>query len=189
MTLTNVTTKRWTREQYYRMADMGWFEGRRVELIDGAVVEMSPQNRRHANAIVLVQTALARIFPIESMRIQLPLALSQRYEPEPDVAVVRGGPRDYTDHPDTALLIVEISESTIEYDRSFKASTYARFRIAEYWVLDLNRRELVVHREPAADEASPAGYRYTSVTVCGASESVAPLAKPGVAIAVADLLP
>ena len=189
MTLTNVKTKRWTREQYYRMADMGWFEGRRVELIDGEVVEMSPQNRRHASAIVLVQTALAGIFPIASLRIQLPLALSQRYEPEPDVAVVRGGPRDYKDHPDSALLVIEISESSADYDRSYKASTYARFGIADYWVLDLNRRELVVHREPVADDAVPTGYRYASVAVRGAGESVSPLTKPEAVIAVADLLP
>src|SRR5262249_23775846 len=105
-------------------------------------------------------------------------------------AVVAGAPRDYRDaHPATAVLIVEVAETSLRYDRTQKASLYARSDIAEYWIVNLPDRQLEVYRDPQPDAAQPFGFGYASVRILGEQDRVSPLAAPGVAIAVADLLP
>ena len=124
-------TRKWTRAEYYRMADLGMFRDQRVELIEGTIVQMPPQKNFHVIGIGLVeQRPRAAFGPRYWVRIQAPLHLGPRSAPEPDVAVVPGGSRDYTrtGHPTTALLIVEVSETTLAYDRGRKASLYARTR-------------------------------------------------------------
>jgi len=190
MTLTDVKTKRWTRDQYYQMADLGWFNGRRVELIDGEIVEMSPQKARHAIAVMIAQKCLEKHFGEGyTVRAQFPLALSDESEPEPDLAVVKGAPRDFPNHPSSALLIVEVAESTRNYDLSEKANLYARFGIQDYWVVDLTRRTLVVHRQPIQDNTAPMGHGYASVALHVSTDSISPLAAPAATVLVADLLP
>lgn len=87
--------------------------GARVELIDGEIIEMSPQGSRHSTAVVLAEALLRRLLPDDAhIRVQMPLALDDRSVPEPDLAVVRGSPRDYRDrHPATALLVVEVADA------------------------------------------------------------------------------
>ncbi len=189
MSITSTRTRRFTRDEYYRMADLGFFQGRRAELIRGEIIDMSPQKHRHFTGVLLTQSALERLFgPACCVRVQGPIALDADSEPEPDLAVVKGSPRDYADHPTTALLVVEIADATLLYDTTDKASLYARHHITDYWVLDLNARSLLVHRDPSPDAAAPFGARYASVTAHAASDSVSPLAVPG-AIWIADLLP
>src|SRR5258708_5577650 len=103
-------TRRWTREEYYRMADDGYFNGQRVELIGGEIVVMSPQNPRHFSEIKRVETQLEFVFDHGYwIRTQGPLSFGLTSDPEPDLAVVRGTVDDYSDtHPTTALLVVEI---------------------------------------------------------------------------------
>ena len=103
-------------------------------------------------------------------------------DPEPDVAVVPGRPADYTTHPNTALLIAEVSDTSLKYDINEKAELYSTAGIAEYWVLDLNGRQLLVFREPTSN-----GYA-TKLTVPEIG-NVTPLAMPTASIKVADLLP
>src|SRR5438477_12092996 len=108
-------TRKWTREEYYRMGDLGFFQDQRVELIDGESIEMAPQNNPHAIAIGLVVDAVSAAFGKGFwIRSQMPLFLGPQSEPEPDVAIVPGSPRDYVgkDHPRTALLAIEVSEAT-----------------------------------------------------------------------------
>lgn len=140
----------WTRESYELAGEAGVFGDLRVELIDGEVVQMSPMKARHAAAIVIASRHLESAFGAQfHARAQLPLVLSDRSEPEPDVAIVKGRPQDYIpQHPHAAELIVEISESTLQFDRVKKARLYASAGIREYWIINLQDNQIEVFREP-----------------------------------------
>ncbi len=179
-----VRPHRFTRERYERMVDAGIFGASdRVELLDGEIVEMSPQKSRHATAVTLVADRLhlvAQAIGGCSVRAQMPLALSAQSEPEPDVAIVEGAPRDYRDrHPSTARLVIEVSDTTLAYDRGRKLAAYARAGIAEYWVLDLPGAALEVYRQPEGER-----YAHTQRLVDGEQVQWS-----GHAIGVAELLP
>ena len=191
MKLTKPQALRWTREEYYRMAAAGLLGDRRVELIRGEIIEMSPQDSLHATGISLVDTALRRVFAQGFVvRVQLPLSLGRDSDPEPDLAVVRGSPRDYLrTHPRTAVLIVEVAESSLEYDRETKGALYAEAGITDYWIVNLTDRSLEVYRDPRINPRGPDEFRYMLVKTLGASEAVSPLAMPQAALPVEDLLP
>ena len=187
-----VQLRRWSREEYDRMIDAGVLTtADHVELIDGEIVTMTPQKSRHATAVRLAEIALRRAFGEQfDVRTQLPIALDASSEPEPDIAVVRGAPRDYRDaHPSTAVLIVEVSDASLAFDRGVKASLYARARIADYWLLNLMEAVLEVHRDPESPADARPDWRYATVERHRSGDSVAPLAQPDCVIRVADLLP
>ncbi len=189
--LTEPRIHQWTRDEYYKMAEAGLFDGKHVELIEGQVIEMSPMGSRHRTATTLTGDALRQVFrPGYFVSVQCPLDLGDISEPEPDVAVIAGNVRDYTDaHPTTAALVVEVADTSLAYDRTTKASLYAKAGLADYWIVNLIERQLEVYRHPTADAAQPYGFSYAEVTVCSAAESVAPLAMPQAHIAVAEVLP
>lgn len=181
---------KWTRDEYYRIVDLGLLVGRRVQLIDGEIIEMSPQGSPHYVSLSLVTQALERAFGAGYwIRAQGPLALFVNSEPEPDVAVVKGSPRTLTGHPSFAELIVEVSDSSLGFDLGPKAALYASAGIADYWVVDLQGRRLIVHRQSTADTTVPLGHRYADIRTLGPTDSIAPLVKPDAAIQVAELLP
>src|SRR5262249_32733693 len=153
--------------------------------------EMTPQQSAHATAIGKTAAALRRAFGAGYFdRLQLPLALGPGSEPEPDVAIAPGEPDDYADeHPKSALLVVEVSDKTLRYDRTRKASLYAKAGIRDYWVLDLVHRRLEIRREPEPAPEEPFGYGYGVVNTYGPSDVVSCLAAPDHPILVADLLP
>jgi len=187
-----VQLRRWTRAEYDRMIKMGLFNPEdRVELIDGEILQVTPQSSRHATAIRQCTRALEAAFPSGSdVRPQLPLALHESSEPEPDVAVVPGGIADYRDaHPQSAMLVIEVSDSTLEFDRDRKGSLYARAGIPEYWIVNLLDRRLEIYREPREDADAPLGWRYAHFRHLGLDEAASPLMKPAVAIPVAQLIP
>jgi Uma2 family endonuclease len=182
---------RWTRTEYCRMAEAGLFDGRRVELIDGEVLDMPAQKNFHMAAITLLHDALRPVFGEGHwIRIQGSLDLNPTSVPDPDIAVVPGSPRGCSDkNPTTALLIIEVSDTTLAYDRGRKASLYAQAGIADYWIVNLIDRQLEVYRDPAADSSKPYGFGYGSRAILTATEVVAPLAAPQARIGVADMLP
>jgi Uma2 family endonuclease len=110
-------------------------------------------------------------------------------EPEPDVAYVPGTLRQVRTHPTTALLIVEVSDTTLSYDRGNKASLYASAGIADYWIVNLVDRVVEVLRNPALSPAAKFGWSYSTTTTHFSGDSVTPLAAPSASVAVADLLP
>jgi Uma2 family endonuclease len=180
---------RWTRRDYARMLEAGILhEDDPVELIEGRLLVAEPQRTPHARAIELAADALRAAFgPGWRVRVQLPIALDPDSEPEPDVSVVAGSPRDVaTDHPSRPALVVEVADTSLRLDRTVKARVYARGGIAEYWIVNVIARVVEVHRQPRrrADRHP----RYASVTVARSGESIRPLAAPR-AVAVDDLLP
>lgn len=185
MAVAEIQQHRWTREEYERMTDAGFFHpDARVELIEGIVYDMAPQGSYHSTGVSLIAQALQSVIPSGCyVRVQMPLALGDLSAPEPDLAVVPGSPRDYTHgHPTTALLIVEIADQSLLHDRQKKLPLYALHGIPECWVLNLRSETLEVYREPSE------GLYRTRLSL-SAGDTVSPLARPEAVIAVADLLP
>lgn len=145
-----------TRDVFHRMDRAGLFKGLRVELLEGEVVVMAPMDAEHRKPLVELNRAIVKALPDDLvLQPQCPLATDDENEPEPDLAVVVDD-ADATDNPSTALLAIEISRTTLPDDLGRKARIYARAGIPEYWVVDVKKRELVVHRNPS-------GAKYKSV--------------------------
>ena len=184
--------KHWTRVEYERLNDLGAFRpGERLELVAGAVVVREPQGGPHATAVGLTGDALRQAFGAGwTVRTHSPIALDEDSEPAPDVAVVPGSRRDYRRiHPSHPVLIAEVADSSLEFDRSEKAALYARAGIADYWILNLEGQMLEVYREPVAAPHARYGHRYGATITLSAGDAVSPLSAPTVAVLVADLLP
>ena len=186
-----LTVRRWTRVEYDRLVDRGAFEDEPLELIAGQLVVAEPQESYHASAIGRVSDAIRAALPAGFVvRVQLPFALDDESEPEPDVVVVPGTHDDYrAAHPRHAALLLEVAESSLTFDRDTKGSLYARGAVADYWIVNLVDGVLEVYRDPAREVSAPYGWRYRSVERLTAPDRVALLALPTVRIAVADLLP
>jgi len=125
----SIRTRRWTRQEYDRLIELGVLhEDEPIELLAGRLVVREPQHTPHATATQLATEALRTAFGAAWMvRVRLPLALDDESEPEPDVAVVRGAPRDYLrEHSSTAVLVVEVAHASLRADRTLKARLYAR---------------------------------------------------------------
>ena len=191
-TLATPRARRWSRVEYDRLIDLGMFEpSERLELLDGVLMVREPQGSRHAAGIRRVLAALHRAlgdtWQIDS---QLPIALDEASQLEPDVAVVPSDPSHYRDaHPARAVLIVEVADSSYRIDREYKASLYARAGIQECWIVDLAGQSLEGHRQPEASPDALSGWRYASIQTFRVPASVAPLIAPAIPITVADLLP
>lgn len=181
----------WTVAEFHDMGDRGLFEGRRAKLIHGVIVEEGPMDPPHRIALELTDAALRAAFGGGwRFCVQLPLVLGLRIDPEPDLAVVAGSIRAAgLTHPTTAALVVEIADSSLGYDTRDKAELYATAGLADYWVVDVDGRELHVFRDPQPLPATLGGAAYRTHTVHTPGQSVAPLAAPNSPVPVADLLP
>ena len=192
MTTYSVRTRRWTRQEYERLGELGIIrDDEPLELIGGQLIVAEPKGSPHAAAVELTADALRAAFgPGWAVRAQNPIVLDDESEPEPDVLVVPGTQRDYRDaHPSSAALVVEVSETTLAFDRRHKASLYARAGVADYWIVNLVDRRLEVHRSPIADSSAEFGWRYAEVTTLALDARVSPLARPDVAVTVSALFP
>ena len=186
-----LTLKRWKRAEYERLVDLGAFEGDPVELIGGQLIVAEPQNSPHATAVGAADDALRAVLPPGFLvRAQMPMALDDESAPEPDLAVVSGRRADYRHgHPTGAVLVLEVADSSLHFDRHDKGSLYARARIAEYWIVNLIERVLEVYRDPEPDPAAPHGWSYRSVSRLAPPAVRALGALPSVQVQVGDLLP
>jgi Uma2 family endonuclease len=184
--------RNWTGEEFDRLAELGFFgPEERLELNDGEIVEKTTQNSTHATALRLTEKALNKIFASGyDIRSQMPLRLGSRDRPEPDVAVVLGDTRDYArSHPRSAILVVEISDSTLVFDQTKKQGLYARAGIPEYWIVNLRDRLLEVYRQPISIPGYPLGHGYQQVLRLTETDSVTPLSEAEESVPVADLFP
>jgi Uma2 family endonuclease len=180
----------WTRSEYTRLAELNFFQGRRVELIEGQVIDMAAMKSSHAIAIDLVDAALRQVYGEGYyIRQQKPFVVSDMSEPEPDIAVVPGTIRDYAEaHPTEATLVVEVADTSLRYDRQIKGSLYAKAGIAEYWILNLGDRQLEIYRSPEVKETAEHGFSYRLQQMYSADQTISVTAG-GSEIAVRALLP
>jgi Uma2 family endonuclease len=182
--------KKWTVPQFHFLGDLGMFEGARAMLIDGVIIEEGPMNPPHRYGVEFTVEALQKAFAgTHRVCSQLPLVLGLTTDPEPDVAVIRGSARGQTGHPTTADLIVEISDTSLDYDTTEKMNLYAAAGIKDYWVVDVNARVLLVYRDPVADPSAPHGATYSTKKTLPENDEVIPLANSGTTVKVIDLLP
>lgn len=178
---------RMTVERYFALVDEGLLDpDDRVELLGGVVVAMSPRNPPHDTVVSLVDRALSRaVGERAAVRCQCSIILGRYSAPEPDVAVVAGRERDYlTAHPQSALLVVEVADTSLAQDRLTKGALYAAAGIPEYWIVNLRADCVEVLRAP-----EPEAGRYRERTVVGHGERLGLVALPGVEIAAGDFLP
>jgi Uma2 family endonuclease len=183
-------TRRWSLDEYHQMEGLGFFRDGRVELIDGEILEKPVPNNPHVVAMHVTEDALRSAFGAGFwVRTQSPLDLGLSSEPQPDLAVVPGKARDYTAAPTTALLVVEVSDSSLAYECKEKASLYAEAGIADYWIVNVVNGQLEVFRGPAPDASQAFGFGYSSQTILNRGDVIAPLAALNSPIAVADVLP
>lgn len=175
-------------EQYLKMGELGFFEGRRVELVKGIVIEMAAMNHSHWIATAKTTRLLNQVFKGPFFVLsQLPLKIDRFSEPEPDVFVVRieSGSLDDLSKATALLgtqLVIEVSDTTLREDRTTKARLYAQAGIIEYWIVNVADRQLEVRRNPSAKG-------YSETTILKADGEVSPLSSPESKIKVADLLP
>lgn len=182
---------RWTKSEYHKMAELGMFEGKRTEFLEGEIIEMPTMKSPHATALEVAYDAIRESFSKDfAVRNQSPIDLGEDFEVVPDIFAVKGNARDFREaHPKTADLVVEISDTTLSYDRNRKASLYAKFGIHDYWVLNLKNRTLEVYRRVVSDENAFYGTGYGEKLTFSETEAVSPLVLPDAKIKIADLLP
>ncbi len=184
-TIAPVTRHRFTVEDYQRMAEAGILtEGDRVELIAGEIIDMSPINERHSGGVTALVDVLAELVGRQvSIHVQNPIRLGQSAMPQPDLALLKRG-RYQRRHPtpDDILLVIEVSDSSRDYDRYTKLPLYAAAGIREAWIVDLVAEVIERYTEPREG-------RYQQVTRAGRGETITSTVLPAIVVPVADILP
>ncbi len=180
------TKHRFTVDDYYRMGDAGVFPpGRRVELLEGEIIDMMPIDPFHSGVVNRLADFLTLCAHRRWMVTnQNPVRLGRHSEPEPDVVLVRRDPDDYTGRhpqPGDVLLLIEVSNSSLDYDRTDKFAAYGKAGIEEYWIVNLAEECVEIYREPHFTG-------YASAAVCKPGDAASPAAFPDVAVDVAWLL-
>lgn len=179
--------KRWfSVDEYYRMAQAGILtEDDRVELVEGEVIEMSPIGSRHAGCVKRLNTILSRSVGEEIIvSVQDPIHLDEFNEPQPDVALLRWREDFYTkSHPTAAdvLVVIEVADTSVEYDRKRKQPLYARTGVPEVWLANLPEDRFEIHTQPSGDE-------YQSITIVRRGETINSQAVAGLSVNVSDIL-
>lgn len=172
------------RSEFDRLVLEGVFQDQRVQLLEGELIEMSPQGTRHAETIRHLNRIFARALSDRyALGVQTPMAASDISEPEPDLAVHRQGPY-LVDHPHAALLVIEVAWRTLGIDLGRKVRIYAQNGVPDYWVFDVRRWEIVVHRRP--DRAAG---KYASVRRYKGSDPLSPLKLPQLKFRAEELFP
>ena len=184
----------WTLEAYDQIVSLGLLEGKHVELVQGEILVMSPMGEPHALALIQLNEILIPYFNSRTgyrLRIQMPLALPPlTSEPEPDLAVVTlDAPTSAAGHPTNAVLVIEVAESSLAYDRDHKGPLYAAAGIRDFWLVNLPERRLEVYRHPVPEPRSFSAWRYQDCQVLQAGEQVSPLAAPDIVVPVAAVFP
>jgi len=181
--------RRWTRAECEIVEAAGIFDQQRVELIEGELIDKIGKNRPHVDTAALLIGWLIQVFGLRFVNTEAPIDVAPEdnptNEPQPDIIVLRrnySGFRSATPQPLDLDLVVEIADTSLQFDLTIKAALYARAGIAEYWILDVTSRRLLVHRNPQ-------GSQYESVISYNEDESVAPLSAPASRFQVGSVLP
>ena len=178
-----LTTYKWSVEEYHQMIESGLLAGKSVELLDGAIIEMSPEREEHSYTNDdVAQLLREKLRGLAKIRESHPITLDNS-EPEPDIAIVRLPKTIYAQHhpyPQDIYWLIEVSNKTLSKDLTEKSTIYARNGIPEYWVIDLVNKKLIVHLDPQNNSYSQIK-EYTSGTI-------SPLAFANITIALNRLL-
>jgi Uma2 family endonuclease len=184
---TNITKKLFTTDEYLRMAETGILsESDRVELIYGEILTMSPVGCPHAATVDRFTRALVRTAGDNAIvRVQASVQLSEYSQPQPDISLLR--PKDdfyYSKHPGPSdiLLLIEVADSSLQYDQTIKAGLYAESGIAEYWIVDLQNDRFFAYSEPK-------GRSYGLLREYHRGDAIAPSLLPECHLQINDLLP
>jgi Uma2 family endonuclease len=180
------TKRQFTVTEYRRIADAGVFTpDDRVELLEGEIIEMPPIGSRHAACVDRLNRLFSRLAGGDVVvRIQNPLLLSDRSEPLPDVQLLSGSPERYVEeHPRPAdvLLLVEVSDTSLQFDRAVKLPAYAAAGIQEVWIVDLAAAQVEVYRDPLPDG-------YQSRTLASGEDQLTPQALPSFTASVRQII-
>ena len=173
----------WNRTAYDHAVRLGTFAGEsHIQLLEGELYQMTPQDPAHAYVVGQLHECLRVWYGEEFfIRLQAPFAASDRSEPEPDLYVVAGRREEYRDrHPDQAVLVIEVSRTSLEVDRTTKASIYAQAGVPEYWVVDVEGKTIEIRRDPRNG-------RYASRSMLEAHQSILPLNGQGAPVPVESL--
>ena len=184
--------RRWTRAECDRAEAAGIFDRQQLELIEGELIVKMPKNRPHSGTAALLYGWLIRIFGDRRVNHETPIDVAPddnpTNQPEPDLIVLK---REYagsgaywstSPQPRDLDLVIEIADTSLAFDLTTKAALYARAGIAEYWILDVIGRRLIVHRDPQ-------GSGYASIASYSEQESVAPLAAPDSSFPIRRIFP
>jgi Uma2 family endonuclease len=148
----SLITAKWKIDEYHRMIAAGILSDRRVELLQGEIVEMSPEGEPHAYCSHEASEYLTQLLGKRAtIRQAKPITLPNNSEPEPDIAIVQRLGRDYREHhpyPENIFWLIEYANSSLEKDLEIKSKIYAEVGISEYWVVNLKKMHLVVFRSP-----------------------------------------
>ena len=174
--------KKWTVAEFHKVFSQPDLRAQRPYLIDGVVWEQGEMNPPHAYVLTQAHIALQNVVPPGLLiRNQLALVFDLHTDPEPDLAIVRGEASDFRKvHPNSAELVIEVSDTTLYEDRTTKAELYAKAGITDYWILDVNSEKLIVHRQPDASGS------YGEVHTYSKEANISPLLLPDVSLSVAE---
>ncbi len=187
MTMIDQQVHRFTRDEYTRMANAGLFNGQRVELLAGEVLDMPPQNEPHVESVSAIGRFLIGHLGKEwQVRMQAPLAVAEDSAPEPDFGVVPTAP-PRANAPTSAVLAIEVADSSIARDRR-KAGFYAGAGIPEYWIVHVAARRIIQHTGPRVDPRQEGGGRYQTITTLTPTQFLRCTTLPLPAVKVASLL-
>lgn len=175
---------KWTIDEYHHMIAAGILSDRKVELLQGEIVEIPPEGEPHAYCSDEAGEYLAKLLGERAkIRQAKPITLPNNSEPEPDIAIVQRLGRDYREHhpyPENIFWLIEYANSSLEKDLRKKSKIYAQVGIPEYWVVNLKKLHLVVFREPLDGEYA------TKLTLTGGE--IKPITFPDISIAVAQII-
>lgn len=180
------TRRKITVQEYYRMAEAGILhEDDRIELIEGDIIEMVPIGSDHAGTVNWFTQRLVTLFGDKAVvSVQQPLRLGEYSEPEPDFTVLRPRADFYRSAHPTAgdvFLLIEVAKSSLAYDRRVKLPLYAKYGVAEVWIVNLGDKRLEAHRDPGPD-----GYRQAAVY--GPDDTVSPVLAPDIRVELRAIL-
>ncbi len=185
--MTAARIRSWSLPEYHRLIELGILTSAdQVQLINGQLVEMSPQNSPHASTVQRATEYLrSLVWQQASVRSQLPVSLPPNSEPEPDIAIVQINENEYVDHHPRAedmLLIVEVADTSLDFDTNEKAQLYAKAGVGDYWVIDINSGVVYIARDPKDGN-------YQQFFSLNHSDTVELLMMPGITVHIAQLFP
>ena len=170
-----VTTYKWSLEQWHKLVETGVLAGQNVEFIEGEIIEMSPEGIPHSFSNQSIGNYLQQLLSkIAIVLERYPITLDNS-EPQPDIAIVRT-PREiyrtHHPHPEDIYLLIEISNSTLKFDREVKATIYARNKIKEYWIVDLVDKKVIVHTSPKDNSYQTVNEYKSGIVSCAAFPNI-----------------